>query len=329
MNQGNCFIQAAFAALLITAWGFVLPLPAWAQSFPAKPVRFIVPYPPGGPLDEIARAVGQKLTPVWGQQVLVDNRSGAGGSIGADVVAKSPPDGYTMVLGNSGPITVNVTLRKDLPYDPQRDLAPVTQIIDAPMVLVVHPSLPVRSVKELIALARSNPGKLNYASAGIGNLQHLGMEHLQALAKVKMIHVPYKGAAPAFIDLLSGQVSLMFANIVGVLPHISAKRVRVIAISAARGAQVLPDVPGVAATLPQFDLDGWMGVFVRAGTPPEVIAKLHRDLAAAVQSPDFRERFAKRGAEVVVGGPEGLAKILREEIPLYANIIKSAKIAAE
>ncbi|MDP1538148.1 MAG: tripartite tricarboxylate transporter substrate binding protein [Burkholderiales bacterium] len=327
MKPVACRKWNAVIALLIAASGFALSVSA--QSFPVKPVRFVVPYPPGGPLDEIARAVGQKLTPAWGQQVLVDNRSGAGGSIGVDVVAKSAPDGYTMVLGNSGPVTVNVTLRRDLPYDPQKDLAPVTQIIGAPMVLVVHPSLPVHSVKDLIALARANPGKLNYASAGIGNLQHLGMEHLQALAKVKMSHVPYKGAAPAFIDLLSGQVSLMFANIVGVLPHISAKRVRVIAISASRGAQVLPGVPGVAATLPQFDLDGWMGVFVRAGTPPEIIAKLHRDLAAAVQSPDFRERFAKRGADVVVGGPEGLAKILREEIPLYAGIIKSARIVAE
>jgi len=327
MSCTNYFIRTVVAAFLVMA--SALTLPVSAQSFPAKPVRFVVPYPPGGPLDEIARAVGQKLTPVWGQQVLVDNRSGAGGSIGADVVAKSPPDGYTMVLGNSGPITVNVTLRKNLPYDPRTDLAPVTQIIGAPMVLVVHPSLPVRSVKELIALARAHPGKLNYASAGIGNLQHLGMENLQALAKVKMNHVPYKGAAPAFIDLLSGQVDLMFANIVGVLPHVSSKRVRAIAISATRGAAVLPGIPGVGATLPQFDLDGWMGVFVRAGTPPEIIAKLHRDLAAAVQSPDFRERFAKRGAEVVVGGPEGLARIVREEIALYAKIIKSSGIVAQ
>lgn len=327
MNVVYRFRPVALSLMFIALSG--LALPVGAQAFPAKPVRFIVPYPAGGPLDEIARAVGQKLTPVWGQQVLVDNRGGAGGSIGVDMVAKSPPDGHTMVLANSGPVTVNVTLRKDLPYDPLRDLAPVTQIIGAPMVLIVHPSLPVRSVKDLIALARSSPGKLNYASAGIGNLQHLGMEHLQALGKVKMNHIPYKGAAPAFVDLLSGQVDLMFANIVGALPHISSKRVRVIAISAARGAQVLPDVPGVAATLPQFDLDGWMGIFVRAGTPPEVIAKMNRDLTAAVQSPDFRERFAKRGADVVVGGPEGLLKIMREEIPLYAGIIKSAKIAAE
>lgn len=325
MNRMNYCMHAAAAALLVMASA----LPVAAQIFPAKPVRFVVPYPPGGPLDEIARVVGHKLTAAWGQQVLVDNRSGAGGSIGTDAVAKSPPDGYTMLLANSGPVTVNVTLRKDLPYDPQKDLAPVTQIVGAPMVLVVHPSLPVRSVKELIALARANPGKLNYASAGIGNLQHLGMENLQALAKVKMNHVPYKGAAPAFIDLLSGQVDLMFANIVGVLPHVSNKRVRAIAISATRGAAVLPGVPGVGATLPQFDLDGWMGIFVRAGTPPGVIAKLHRDLAAAVESPDFRERFGKRGAEVVVGGPEGLAKIVREEIALYAKIIQSSGIVAQ
>ncbi len=320
-------LKDAAVALLIGVFSTALPVAA--QSFPAKPVRFVVPYPPGGPLDEIARAVGQKLTPVWGQQVLVDNRSGAGGSIGADVVAKSAPDGYTMLLANSGPITVNVTLRKDLPYDPRTDLAPVTQIIGAPMVLVVHPSLPVRSVKDLITLAKSNPGKLNYASAGIGNLQHLGMEHLQALAKIKMNHVPYKGAAPAFIDLLSGQMDLMFANIVGVLPHIEGKRVRAIAISAMRGAGVLPDIPGVGKTLPQFDLDGWMGVFVRAGAPADVIAKLNRDLAAAVESPDFRERFAKRGADVVVGGPEGLAKIVRDEIAIYAGIIKSSGIVAQ
>lgn len=327
MKRIACFRQVAVVMLLITVSGFTSSVAA--QSFPAKPVRIVVPYPPGGPLDEVARAVAQKLSPVWGQQVLVDNRSGAGGSIGVDVVAKSPPDGYTMVLANSGPITINVSLRKDLPYDPQKDLAPVTQIISGPMVLVVHPSLPVKSVKDLIALARRNPGKLNYASAGVGNLQHLGMEHLQALAKIKMNHVPYKGAAPAFIDTLSGRIDLQFANIVGVLPHVANKRVRAIAISAARGASVLPDVPSVAATLPQFDLDGWMGLFVRAGTPQDIIARLHRDLAAAVQSPDYRERFAKRGADVVVGGPEGLAKILRDEIPIYAGIIKSAKIVAE
>lgn len=305
--------------------GFFQPGHA-AQPYPTKPVRFVVPYPAGGPLDEIARAVGQKLTAGWGQQVVVDNRSGAGGSIGADHVAKSAPDGYTMLLGNAGPITVNPSLRRDLPYDPQRDLAPVTQIIAAPMVLVVHPSLPVHSVRDLVRLATSNPGRLNYASAGIGNLQHLAMESMQSMAGIKMNHVPYKGAAPAFIDLLSGQVEVMFANIVGVLPHIAAKKVRAIAISAAKGAPVLPGVPGVAATLPRFDIDGWMGIFVRAGAPPEIIARLHKDIAAAVGGADFKERFAKRGAQVVVGGPEGLAQIVRSETALYAKIIESAGI---
>lgn len=323
MNTAVTLRRALVACMCMTAGSFSA---AWAQQYPAKPVRFIVPYPPGGPLDEIARAVGQRLTTQWGQQVVVDNRSGAGGSIGADHVAKTPPDGYTMLLGNSGPITVNPNLRRDVPYDPQRDLAPVTQIIAAPMVLVVHPSLPVRSVRELVQLARSNPGRLNYASAGIGNLQHLAMESLQSMAGIKMNHVPYKGAAPAFIDLLSGQVEVMFANIVGVLPHISANKVRAIAVSSAKGAPVLPNVPGVAATLPNFDLDGWMGIFVRAGTPPEIIAKLHKDLAAAVSGEDFRERFAKRGAQVVVGGPEGLAKIVRTELKLYGQIIRSADI---
>jgi tripartite-type tricarboxylate transporter receptor subunit TctC len=302
---------------------------AHAQPYPAKPVRFVVPYPPGGPLDEIARAVGQRLTSAWGQQVIVDNRSGAGGSIGADNVAKTPPDGYTMLLGNSGPITVNPNLRRDLPYDPQRDLAPVTQIIAAPMVLVVHPSMPVKSVRDLIRIAKSKPGQLNYASAGIGNLQHLAMESLQSMAGIKMNHVPYKGAAPAFIDLVSGQVQLMFANIVGVLPHIDAGKVRAIAVSNATGAPVLPNTPGVAATLPDFDLDGWMGIFVRAGTPPDIIAKLHKDLAAAVSAEDFKERFAKRGAQVAVGGPEGLAKIVRYETVLYGKIIQSAGIRAQ
>jgi tripartite-type tricarboxylate transporter receptor subunit TctC len=301
-------------------------LPASAQTFPARPVRFVVPYPAGGPLDEVARAVGQHLSTSWGQQVVVDNRSGAGGSIGADFVAKSAPDGYTMLLGNAGPITVNPNLRSDLPYSPERDLAPVTQIIAAPMVLVVHPSLPVKSVKDLIQLAKRKPGELNYASAGIGNLQHLAMESLQSMAGIRMTHVPYKGAAPAFIDLLSGQMQVMFANIVGVLPHIAANRVRAIAVSAAAGSPVLPGVPGVAATLPGFDIDGWMGIFVRAGTPEPIVAKLHKDIAAAVETAEFRERFGRRGAQVVAGGPEALARIVRSELELYGRIIRTAGI---
>ncbi len=303
---------------------------AVAQAYPAKPVRLLVPYPAGGPLDEVARGFGQRLTGMWGQTLVVENRGGAGGSVGAEVVAKTTPDGYLLLLGNAGPITVNPGLRRDLPYNPQRDLAPVTQIVAAPMVLVVHPSLPARSVKDLVQLARANPGKLNYASAGIGNLQHLAMESLQSMAKIRMNHVPYKGAAPAFVDLLSGRVEVMFANIVGVLPHVWSSRVRAIAVSSAKGSPALPGVPGVAATYPQFDFDGWMGIFTRAGTPPDIIAKLHKDFAkVATEDREMKERLAKRGAELVTGGPEGLARIVREETVLYAKIIQSAKITAE
>lgn len=302
---------------------------AVAQPYPAKPVRMVVPYPAGGPLDEVARAFGQRLSETWGQPLVVENRGGAGGTVGADAVAKSLPDGYTLLLANAGPITVNPSLRRDMPYIPQRDFAPVTQIVAAPMVLVVHPSLPVKSVGDLIRLAKASPGKLNYASAGIGNLQHLAMETLQSMTDIKMNHVPYKGAPPAFVDLLSGRVDLMFANIVGVLPHIWSGKVRAIAVSAAKGSPVLPDVPGIAATLPQFDLDGWMGVFTRTGTPPDIIAKLHMDIARAGENREIRENLAKRGAQVVVGGPDGLARIVREETVIYAKIIRSAKITAE
>jgi tripartite-type tricarboxylate transporter receptor subunit TctC len=328
----NCKLPTANCQLLRVAAllaAIVAAAPAAAQGYPAKPVRLLVPYPAGGPLDEVARGFGQRLTEMWGQTLVVENRGGAGGSVGAEVVAKSAPDGYLLLLGNAGPITVNPGLRHDLPYNPQRDLAPVTQIVAAPMVLVVHPSLPVKSVGDLIRLAKANPGKLNYASAGIGNLQHLAMETLQSMSGIKMNHVPYKGAPPAFVDLLSGRVDLMFANIVGVLPHIWSGKVRPIAVSAAKGSPVLPDVPGVAATLPQFDLDGWMGVFTRAGTPPDIIAKLHKDFARVGENREIRENLAKRGAQVVVGGPEGLARIVREETVLYAKIIQSAKIAAE
>jgi tripartite-type tricarboxylate transporter receptor subunit TctC len=184
----------------------------------------------------------------------------------------------------------------------------------------------VKSVKDLIQLAKRKPGELNYASAGIGNLQHLAMESLQSMAGIRMTHVPYKGAAPAFIDLLSGQMQVMFANIVGVLPHIAANRVRAIAVSAAAGSPVLPGVPGVAATLPGFDIDGWMGIFVRAGTPEPIVAKLHKDIAAAVETAEFRERFGRRGAQVVAGGPEALARIVRSELELYGRIIRTAGI---
>jgi tripartite-type tricarboxylate transporter receptor subunit TctC len=302
---------------------------AGAQAWPVKPVRIIVPYTPGGPYDEVARVIGQRLTEIWGQTVLVESRSGAGGNIGAEYVAKSAPDGYTLLLGNAGPITINVSLMKKVPYDPQKDLVPATQLLASPMVLSVHPSLPARSVKEMVALARSKPGVLNYASAGVGNLQHLGMELLQSMAKIKMNHVPYKGAAPAFVDLIGGQVDLMFANIVGTMQHLKSARVRAIAVSSAQRAAVLPDVPGMAETYPAFDITTWSGIFLPGGTPRELVAKVGADVGRVLARPDVRDRFAAQGAETRPGSPEQLADLVRKETALYANVIKAAGITPE
>jgi tripartite-type tricarboxylate transporter receptor subunit TctC len=302
---------------------------AIAQTYPAKPVRVIVPYSPGGPLDDVMRVVGNRLTEMWGQSVLVDNRTGAGGSIGADFVAKAAPDGYTLLLGNAGPMTINPGLQKKLPYDAQRDFAPVTQLTSSPLVLVVHPSLPVKSVPDLVRFAKSRPGQLVYASAGIGNLQHLSMEELQTLAGMRMNHVPYKGAPPALIDVMSGQVQLMFANIVGVLQHIKSGKVRAIAVSSAKRSPILPDLASVADTYPEFDATGWTGLFAPAGTPREIVVRLHADVTGVLARQDIRQRFAGQGADVIAGTPDELAAFVRREAALYAKIIQSSGIRVD
>ena len=309
--------------------GILVAGAAPAQGYPAKPVRIVVPYAAGGPYDDIARTIGQRLTEIWGHPLIVENRGGAGGNIGAEVVAKAAPDGYTLLLGNAGPITVNPTLFKKLPYDPQRDLAPVTLLNASRMVLSVHPSLPAKNVKELVALARVSPGKLSFASSGVGNLQHLGMELLQIQSGVKMNHIPYKGAAPAFVDLISGQVDSMFANIVGTMPHLRTARVRAIAVSSAARSPMLPDVPSVAETYQGFDIPTWSGIFVPAGTPRDIVAKLNGDLVKVLQRADVKERFANQGSESTPSTPEALAEHVRKETLMYANVIRAAKIAAE
>jgi len=302
---------------------------ATAQAYPARPVRLLVPYPPGGPVDNIGRILAQPLSLILGQNVIVENRSGAGGSIGAEQVARSTPDGYTMLIGNTGPMTVNPVLRQDLGYDPRKDFAPVTWLTSAQMVLVVHPSLPVRSVKELVALARANPGALNYGSAGVGNLTHLGMELLQSIAKVRLNHVPYKGVAPAYVDLMSGEIAVMFGNVTGPLAHIQAGRLRAIAVTSLKPSPVLPRVPTVAESYPGFDLVTWMGIFLPAGTPEAIRAKLQGEFFRVLQLKNVRERLVALGNEVVAGSGEDLAAMLDRELKLYAKIIQSAKIAAE
>lgn len=321
-------------ALAIAAAGlWAGPSVGWAQTpaqtWPSRPVTMILPFAAGGGTDLLARALAQELGERFGQQFVVDNRTGAGGSIGAEFVAKAVPDGYTLLLGNAGPMTINPGLQKKLSYDVARDFAPVSQLTASPMVLVVHPSLPVKTVPDLVRLAKARPGQLVYASAGIGNLQHLAMEEVQARAGIRMNHVPYKGAPPALIDVMSGQIDLMFANIVGVLQHIKSGKVRAVAVSSVKRAAVLPDVPSIEDTFAGFDATGWTGVFAPAATPKEIVAKLHADITSVLARPDIRERFGEQGAEVVAGTPEQLAAFVRRESALYAKIIQSSGIKVD
>jgi tripartite-type tricarboxylate transporter receptor subunit TctC len=297
---------------------------AVAQEYPSKPVHLLVPYPPGGPVDATARILGPHLS--LGENIVVENRSGAGGSIGAEVVARAAPDGYTLLIGNSGPMTVNPVLRRDLSYDPKKDFEPVAWISSAQMVLVVHPSLPVHSVNDLVALARSHPGKLNYGSAGVGNLTHLGMELFQSMAKVKLNHVPYKGVAQAYIDLMSGEVVVMFGNVSGPLEHIREGRLRAIAVTSSKPSPVLPDVPRMADFYPGFDLVTWMGIFLPAGTPEIIRAKLQSEFQNALHIPAVRDLLVALGNDVVAGRGEDLAALIDRELKQYAEIIKSAGI---
>jgi tripartite-type tricarboxylate transporter receptor subunit TctC len=297
---------------------------ASAQQYPSRPVRLLAPYPAGGPVDAIARILAQQLP--LGQNVIVENRSGAGGSVGAEYVARSAPDGYTMLIGNTGPMTVNPVLRQDLPYDPKKDFAPVSWLTSAQMVLMVHPSLPVHSVKEMVALARANPGALNYGSAGIGNLTHLGMELFQSMAKVKMNHVPYKGVAPAYVDLMSGQIAVMFGNVSGPLAHIRAGRLRAIAVTASKPSPVLPGVPRVADSYPGFDLVTWMGIFLPGGAPETIRSTLQDAFTRTLKTKDVEERLVALGNEVVAGSGAELSAHVDRELQLYAKIIKMAGI---
>ena len=304
---------------------------AAAQSaFPAKPIRFVVPFPAGGPLDIVARAIGQELNKSWAQPVIIDNRPGAGGNIGADAVAKAAPDGHTILMGAVSTHAINPTLYSKLPYDPIRDFAPVTLVTSVPNVLVVHPSVPARTVKDLISIARARPGQLNFASGSTGSAGHLAGELFKAMAGVDMVHIPYKGAAPAVVDLLAGHVSLMFDNMSSALPNIKAGRVRAIAVTTLTRSPMLPALPTISESgLRGFDISTWFGVFAPGATPPAIVARLNAEIVRALGTPEMRERLAALGAEPVGNKPEEFAAFIREEIPKYAKVIKASGAKAD
>ncbi len=299
---------------------------AFAQAYPAKPIHLVVPYPAGGPLDIMARAIGQKLTEAWKQPVIVDNRAGAGGNIGADAVAKAAPDGYTLLMGAVATHAINPVLYSKIPYDPIKDFAPVALVAQVPNILVVNPSVPAKSVRELIELARAKPGSLNFASGSTGSTGHLAGELFNTMAGVKMVHIPYKGAAPATTDLLSGQVQLMFDNLASALPNVKAGKLRALAVTTLKRSPAVPDLPTIAESgLPGFDLTTWFGLFVPAGTPPEIVAKLNAEVVRALNAKDMRERLEKMGTEPPADNtPEHFAAFVRSEAAKYAKVVKAS-----
>jgi tripartite-type tricarboxylate transporter receptor subunit TctC len=285
----------------------------------------VVPFPPGGATDILARDVAQKLTEAWGQSVVVDNRPGAGGNIGSELVAKAPPDGYTLLMGTVGTHAINASLYAKMPYDHIRDFAPVILVAGVPNVLVVNPALPVNTVAELIAYAKANPGKLNFASSGNGTSIHLSGELFKVMAGVQMTHVPYKGSAPAVADLISGQVQLMFDNLPPSLPQIKAGKLRALAVTSSTRAPALPDVPTMAeAGLPGFEASSWFGVLAPAGTPPAIVAKLNAEIARWLATPEAKERLSKQGADAAGGSPEDFVKHIAAETTKWAKVVKDS-----
>jgi tripartite-type tricarboxylate transporter receptor subunit TctC len=298
-----------------------------AQTYPAKPIRIVVHFPPGGPTDLVARAVGQKLNEAWGHQVIIDNRPGAGGILGVDLVVRAAPDGYTLLLGTGGSMSIAPAIGLKAPYNVFSDLAPISLVVINPQLLVLHPSLPVSSVKELIRFAKLKPGQINYASVGPGSPQHLGMEMLKSMAGVDMLHIPYKGTAPAITDVLAGQVSLMFNSMPSVLPHVRNKKLKGIAVSSAKRSSAAPDIPTVAeAGLPGFEYVTWYGLYAPAATPKDIVMKLNVEVVKILTAPELSQRLASQGAEPASGTPEQLGRHMRDEYESWKKVIKTANI---
>ena len=306
---------------------------AWAtasfaqQTYPSKPIRLIVPFPPGGSVDPVGRMIGQKLTESWGQQVIVDNRPGANGAIGTEMLAKAPPDGYTLVLLGGGTHVINALLVRNLPYDSVKDFAPVATVQVSDYVLVVHPSMPVTNLKQLIALAKARPGQMTYASAGNGNMNHLAAELFNMLTGVKTVHVPYKGGGQALIDVMGGQVDMHFAVVVSALPHLKSGRLKPLAIGGDKRFPTLPHVPTFTeAGLPGFRLQPWQGIFAPARTPKPIIDRLAAEISRIVMLPDITERITGWGSQPLVSTPEQFAALMAADFTKFAEIIKVAKI---
>ena len=315
-------VAIAFAATM-----FVLASGVAAQTYPTKPIRLLVPSTPGGSVDTLARTIGPRLAERWGQQVIVDNRPGAGGAIAAELVAKAPPDGYTLLIGTVASLASNVSLQKRVPYDPAKDFAPVTLLATQNLMLLVHPSIPAKSVKELVALAKSKPGHLSFASAGTGAGGHLSGELFKMLAGIDMLHVPYKGVAPALVDVISGQVSMTFPSILSSLPHYRSNRLRGLAVTGAKRSAAVPELPTMQeAGVKGYESATWYGIVAPVQTPAEVINRLNSELVAAIRQSEIRERLTSEGADPVGSSPAEFGAYIRSEIEKWRKVIRAAGI---
>ena len=324
-------LKAGFLQLVLAcATAACVAQSAGAQNFPTKPIRFFTPYPPGGTTDILARLVGAKMHEAWGQPVIVEAKPGAGGNIGADFVAKSPADGYTILMGASGPLAINASLFSKLPYDPVKDFAPVVLSASVPLVLVTHPTLPVKSVKEFIALMKARPGQFNYASAGPGSPQHLTAEMFKFMAKVEMTHIPYKGSGPAIVDLIGGQIPFAFESMIPILPHVKSGKLRGLAVTSKQRSPVLPDIATVDATgVPGFESIAWYGVVAPAGTPKDIVVKLNAEMVRIANLPDIKQRLIEMGSPPVAGTPDQFGALIRSEIPKWGKVVKQANVSLD
>ena len=310
----------AAAALGVAAW----LAPAAAQPYPSKPIKIVVPFPAGGIADLYARLIGSRAAESWGQPIVIENRTGAGGNIGADAVAKSASDGYTLVMGSFGTHAVNVSLFSNMPYDPVRDFAPIALVLEAEGLLVVHPSVPAQSVLDLIAYGRAHPGRLTFASAGMGTASHLAGELFKTMARVDMTHVPYKGNVPAISDLLAGQTSLIFATMPTVLPHVKAGKLRAIATIGSVRSAAAPDLPTVAESIPGFEVNNWIGLLAPAGTPAEIVRIWNGQVNKIMQGADLKQRLLTEGARFAPNTPEQFGAFIKDEIAKWAPVVKAS-----
>ena len=317
--------QFTLAALLALAHAVAL-----AQGYPNKAIKIIVPFPPGGGTDIGTRIIAQKLSEAWGQPVLVENRGGAAGIVGTEATAKSAPDGYTIMMGNIGTHAITVSLYKKLPYDPVKDFAPISHVAGLPLFVLVHPSVKVTSIKELIALAKAQPGKLDYSSSGSGGSMHVAAELFKNMTGTHMVHIPYKGGGPAVADLLAGQVPVSFATVLETLPHVKSGRLRALAVTSANRSLASPSVATVAESgVPEYESISWLALFAPAGTPKDIINKISLEVVRIINLPDVKERLLLQGAEPIGSTPEQLAAVLANDIAKYAKVMKVAGVQPE